>query len=136
MPIQPYLFFGGRCEEALEFYRSVLGAEVDMLMRYKESPEPLPPDMVPPGYENKVMHVAFRIAGTALFASDGCGAGDGFEGFSLSLSLPTEAEVDRVFAALLDGGEVRMPLGKTFWSPRFGIVLDRFGMCWMVTTTP
>lgn len=131
--VQPYLFFGGRCEEAVEFYRKALGAEVEMLMRYKESPEPPPPGMVPPGFEDKVMHASFRIGDSTIMASDGCDETKGFEGFSLSLSLKTEAEVDRAFAALADGGEVRMPLGKTFWSPRFGMLVDRFGIGWMVS---
>ena len=131
--VQPYLFFGGRCEEALEFYRTALGAQVDMLMRYKESPEPQPPGMLPPGFENKVMHASFRIGGTALMASDGCEEGSGFNGFSLSLAVPTEAEADRAFAALAEGGKVGMPLTKTFWSPRFGMLTDRFGLGWMVS---
>lgn len=130
--IQPYLFFGGRCEEALEFYRAALGAQVDMLMRYKDSPEPQPPGMVPPGFENKVMHASFRIGGTTLMASDGCKEGSSFDGFSLHLGVPTETEADRVFAALADGGQVRMPLTKTFWSPRFGMLADRFGVGWMI----
>src|SRR5688572_11336213 len=131
--IQPYLFFGGRCEEALEFYRTALGAQVEMLMHYKDSPEPPPPDMLPPGFENKVMHASFRIGGTTLMASDGCGEAAEFGGFSLSLSVRTEAEADRAFAALADGGEVKMPLDKTFWSPRFGMLTDRFGLGWMVS---
>ena len=131
--IQPYLFFGGRCEEALEFYRSTLGASVEMLMRYKDSPEPQPPGMLPDGWEEKVMHASFRIGSSTLMASDGCGEGPGFAGFSLSLAVPDAAEADRAFAALGDGGEVLMPLDKTFWSPRFGMVKDRFGMAWMIT---
>ena len=131
--VQPYLFFGGRCEEALAFYRTALGAQVDFLMLYKDSPEPQPPGMLAPGFENKVMHTTFRIGGTTLMASDGCGEGAGFEGFSLSLAVPTAAEADRAFAALADGGEVRMPLTKTFWSPCFGMVTDRFGLGWMVS---
>ena len=131
--IQPYLFFGGRCEEALEFYRNTLGAQVDILMHYKDSPEPTPPGMIPPGYENKVMHTTFRIGGTTLMASDGCEEGPGFSGFSLSLAVPTQAEADRAFAALADGGQVRMPLTKTFWSPCFGMLTDRFGLGWMVS---
>ncbi len=131
--VQPYLFFGGRCEEALEFYRTALGAEVDMLMRYKDSPEPQPPGMLPPGFENKVMHASFHIGATALMASDGCGESQSFAGFSLSLAVPTEAEADRAFAALAEGGQVQMPLGKTFWSPRFGMLTDRFGIGWMVS---
>jgi PhnB protein len=131
--IQPYLFFGGRCEEALEFYRTALGAQVDMLMLYKDSPEPIPPGTLQPGFENKVMHTTFRIGGTTLMASDGCQEGPSFSGFSLSLAVPTEAETDRAFAALAAGGRVQMPLNKTFWSPRFGMLTDRFGIGWMVS---
>ena len=131
--IQPYLFFGGRCEEALEFYRTALGAQVDFLMRYKESPEPLPPGRLPPGFENKVMHATFRIGGSTLMAADGCEEGQSFAGFSLSLAVPTQAEADRAFTALSDGGKVKMPLTKTFWSPCFGMVTDRFGLGWMVS---
>jgi PhnB protein len=131
--IQPYLFFGGRCEEALEFYRTALGAQVDFLMRYKESPEPLPPGRLLPGFENKVMHATFRISGSTLMAADGCEEGQSFAGFSLSLAVPTQAEADRAFTALSDGGKVKMPLTKTFWSPCFGMVTDRFGLGWMVS---
>jgi PhnB protein len=132
--IEPYLFFNGRCEEAIEFYRQALGAEVQMMMRYKESPEPLPPGRIPPGFENKVMHASLRIGQTTVMASDGCSAGKpNFEGFSLAISVPSEAEADRVFAGLADGGEVRMPLTKTFWSPRFGMVVDRFAVGWMIS---
>ena len=126
--------FGGRCEEALEFYRQSVGAEVSMLMRYKESPEPVPSGMLADGFEDKIMHCSFRVGETTLMASDGCSPEDGgFNGFMLSLSLPTEADTDRVFAALSAGGEVKMPLTKTFWSPRFGMLTDRFGLGWMVT---
>jgi PhnB protein len=134
--VQPYLFFGGRCEEALEFYRRALGAEVDMLMRYGDSPEPLPPGALPPGFEKKVMHATFRIAGNTLMASDGNEEGKPFEGFSLSLAMPTQAEAERAFAALADGGKVGMPLGKTFWSPCFGMLTDRFGLGWMISLAP
>lgn len=130
--IQPYLMFGGRCEEALEFYRSALGAQVDMLMRFSESPDPTPPGMLPAGFENKVMHASFRIGDNVLMASDGCEVGAQFKGFSLSISVATEAEADRYFAALSDGGQVQMPLTKTFWSPRFGMLTDRFGIAWMI----
>jgi PhnB protein len=132
--IEPYLFFNGRCEEAVEFYRKALGAEVQMMMRFKESPELPKPGMVPPGFDNKIMHASFRVGGTTVMASDGCSADKAnFEGFSLALSVANEAEADRVFAALADGGQVRMPLAKTFWSPRFGMVADRFGIGWMVS---
>ena len=136
MPIEPYLFFNGRCGEAIEFYKKALGAEVLMLMRYKESPEPPPPGMVPPGWENKIMHTSMRIGNTTVMASDGCSEGLSFQGFSLSLSVANETEAQRVFSALGDGGQVRMPLAKTFWSPCFGMVADRFGVGWMVTVTP
>jgi PhnB protein len=134
--VQPYLFFGGRTEEALEFYRNAIGAEVEMLMRYKESPDAPPPGMLAPGYEEKVMHASFRVGGSTLMASDGCGESPSFAGFSLSLTVATEAEADRAFAALSEGGEVQMPLTRTFWSPRFGMVTDRFGIGWMVTLPP
>ncbi len=134
MQVQPYLFFGGRCEEALAFYRTAVDAEVLMLMRFKESPEPHPDGMLPAGFEEKVMHASFKIGKTVLMASDGmCGGAPKFEGFSLSLAVSNEAEAERAFAALADGGEVRMPLEKTFWSPKFGMLTDRFGVGWMVT---
>jgi PhnB protein len=137
MQVQPYLFFDGRCEEALEFYREALGAEVEMLMRFRDSPEPPPPGMVPPGSENKVMHAAFRIGDSTIMASDGnCGQQPRFDGFSLSVSAPDAAGAQRMFAALADGGEVRMPLGPTFFSPCFGMVADRFGVGWMVIVQP
>jgi PhnB protein len=137
MQVQVYLFFDGRCEEAVDFYRKALGAEVITLMRFKDSPEPPPPDMVPPGSENKIMHMSFRIGDTTLMASDGrCQGQPSFQGFSLSLDVPSEPEADRVFAVLADGGQVQMPLAKTFWSPRFGMVADRFGVSWMVGVAP
>ena len=133
MQIQPYLFFDGRCEEALDFYKKALGAEEVMLMRYKDSPDPPPPGCVPPNSENKVMHCAFRVGGSTVLASDGsCKGKPNFQGFSLSLTVADEAEADRVFAALAEGGQTQMPLGKTFFSPRFGMVADRFGVSWMV----
>jgi PhnB protein len=135
--IQPYLFFNGSCEQAVEFYRKALGAEVEMMMRYKESPEPPQPGMVPPGFENKIMHSSFRVGQTTVMASDGCSAEKAsFQGFFLSLSVPSETEADRAFAALADGGQVRMPLTKTFWSPCFGMVADRFGIGWMISVEP
>jgi len=132
MLVQPYLFFDGRCEEALEFYRRAVGAETTMLMRFKDSPEPPPPGCAPSS-DNKVMHSSFRIGETTIMASDGRAMGKpNFDGFSLSLSVASEAEADRRFNALAEGGEVIMPLGKTFFSPRFGMVSDRFGVKWMV----
>ncbi len=135
--IQPYLFFNGSCEQAIEFYRKALGAEVEMMMRFKESPEPPPPGAVPPGFENKIMHASFRIGQTTVMASDGCSAEKtNFQGFSLSLSVPSEAEADRAFEALAEGGQVQLPLTKTFFSPRFGMVADRFGVSWMIQAAP
>ncbi|MGH6902588.1 MAG: VOC family protein [Geminicoccaceae bacterium] len=133
MQVQPYLFFDGRCEEAVEFYKGALGAEVEMLMRFKDSPDPPPPGMVPPGSGDKVMHACLRIGEAKVMASDGrCQGRPSFQGFSLSLTASDEAEADRLFAALADGGQVQMPLNKTFFSPRFGMVADRFGVSWMV----
>ena len=133
MAIEPYLFFNGRCEEAIEFYKKALGAEVLMLMRYKESPEAPPPGMVPPNWGDKVMHATLRTGNANLMVSDGCSEGTNFEGFSLALALANEAEARRAFDALSEGGQVRMALTKTFWSPCFGMVADRFGVGWMVT---
>ena len=133
MPIQPYLFFEGRCEEAVELYKRALGAEVEMLMRVKDSPEPPPPGTYPPGSENKVMHAALHIGDAVLLVSDGrCQGKPSFQGFSLSIYARDEAEAKRWFGALSDGGEVRMPLGRTFFSPCFGMLADRFGVPWMI----
>ncbi len=131
--IEPYLFFEGRCEEALAFYRQALDAEVTMLMRYKDSPEPHPPGMLPAGSEDKIMHANVRIGESVVMVSDGmCSGQAAFQGFSLSISAASEAEAKTLFAALAEGGEVRMPLGKTFFSPCFGMLKDRFGLGWMV----
>ena len=130
--VQPYLFFGGRCEEALNYYRTAIGAQVEMVMRYSDSPEAPPPGLLAPGFENKVMHACFQVGGSTIMASDGCGPGASFTGFSLALSLATEAEVEKAFAALADGGAVKMPLAKTFFSPLYGQLVDRFGIEWMV----
>jgi PhnB protein len=133
MLVQPYLFFEGRCEAAIDFYRDVLGAEVQMLMRYRDSPEPMPPGMIPPGSEGKVMHASFRVGETTVMASDGgCKGSQEFKGFSLSVTVANEAEAERVFGALAGGGQIQMPLTKTFFAPRFGMVADRFGVSWMV----
>jgi len=131
--IEPYLFFSGRCEEALAFYGTVLGAEVTFMMRYSDSPEATPPGMLAPGFEDKVMHATFTIGGNTLMASDGCDENTCFNGFKLSLSLPTQAETERVFNLLAEGGCIEMPLAKTFWSPSFGMLTDRFGLGWMVS---
>jgi PhnB protein len=134
MQVQPYLFFDGRCEEALEFYKSALGAQVTMLMRFKDNPEP---GMSPAGAEHKVMHASFRIGDSTVMASDGrCLGQPSFQGFSLSLTAADDAEAERLFAALAEGGQVQMPLAKTFFSSRFGMVADRFGVPWMIVVAP
>lgn len=131
MQVQPYLFFGGRCEEAADYYRRAVGAEVTMLMRFKECPEPA--RQMPPGSGEKVMHMSLRVGETTVLASDGeCRGSSNFEGFALSLTVANEGEAKQAFAALADGGQVRMPLARTFFSPCFGMVADRFGVTWMV----
>lgn len=130
--IEPYLTFGGRCEEALEFYKNALGATVEMVLRFEDSPDPVPEGMLPPGFEKKIMHSAFRVGGSLIMATDGCEASGGFGGFSLSISVGDEKEARRLFAALAEGGTISMPLEKTFWSPLFGMVADRFGVSWMI----
>ena len=133
MQIQPYLFFEGRCEEALEFYREALGAKTEMLMRYKEAPDAPPPGTLPPGSENKVMHASVRVGDTVVNVSDGhCSGKPSFQGFSLTVTARDEAEAKRFFGALSEGGKVTLPLGKTFSSPAFGMATDRFGVGWMV----
>lgn len=137
MIVQPYLFFDGRCEEAMDFYRQALGAKIEMLMRYQDSPDPPPPGMVPPGMEDKVMHASIRIGDSIVMASDDCsGAQSGFRGIQLSLTVADGDEAGRRFAALAEGGQVNMPLMETFFSPSFGMLTDRFGVGWMVVAAP
>jgi PhnB protein len=134
MHVQPYLFFDGRCEEALEFYRRALGATNTMVMRFKDSPDP---QMCPSGAGDKVMHASFRVGDTEVMASDGqCSGRPSFQGFSLSIAVRDEAEAERLFAALTDGGQVQAPLTKTFFAKRFGMVADRFGVSWMIYAAP
>jgi PhnB protein len=133
MQIQPYLFLEGRAEEAIDFYKKALRAEVKSIMRFKESPEPAPPGMHPPGSENKIMHSAVQIGDSTIFISDGRASGEPkFQGFSLSVSAKDGAEAERIFNALSAGGKVTMPLGKTFFTSHFGMLADRFGVHWMV----
>ena len=135
MQVKPYLTFNGRCEEAINFYKAELGAEVLALMRFKENPPP--PGMTPAGWDDKVMHSCFKIGESEVMASDGmCGDNAAFSGVTLSIQVQNESEADRAFNALSKGGKVKMPMGKTFFSPRFGMVDDRFGMSWMVVTMP
>jgi PhnB protein len=130
MQVQPYLFFDGRGEEALEFYKIAVGASPKMLMRIKDAPDK---SMIAPGSENKIMHAAVDIGDTTVLMSDGrCTGQANFQGFALAFSARNEAEADKVFSALGEGGQVTMPLAKTFFSPRFGMLTDKFGVGWMV----
>ncbi len=130
--VQPYLFFSGRCEEAMAFYEQSVGAKVVMKMRFSESPDPVPEGMLQAGFENKIMHASLIIGKMTLMASDGCDDKSRFDGFRLARSVPTESAADLAFNALAEGGKVDMPLMKTFWSPRYGMVTDKFGVGWMV----
>jgi PhnB protein len=133
MQVQSYVFFEGRTEEAIEFYRKTIGAEVIMLMRYKDSPEPPKEGCTPPGSGEKVMHASFRVGETTVMASDGmCSGKAEFKGFALTLNPKTDAEAQKLFGALSDGGQVLQPLMKTFFASSFGMLHDKFGVMWMV----
>jgi PhnB protein len=133
MKVQPHLSFQGRCEEAVEFYRKAVGAEVTFMARFKDIPGPHPPGTIPPGGEDKIMHTSFRIGDSVLMASDGSCTGKGsFQGIQLAIQVNDAATADRVFNGLSEGGQVKMPLMQTFWSPRFGMLTDKFGIEWMV----
>jgi PhnB protein len=134
MAVTPYLFFDGRCEEAIAFYQKAIGADVQMLMRFKDSPDP---NMCAPGSEDKVMHACIKISAMPVMMSDGRAQNKPkFEGFALSLDAKDEADAERLFAALADGGQVQMPLTETFFAKRFGMVADRFGVGWMLLAGP
>lgn len=133
--VEAYLNFNGRTEEALEFYTAKLGAEILMVMRFQDAPpgNECPPEEGSNMKPESIMHSAFRIGETTIMASDcSCTGNPKFEGFSLSLNLSSEAEAKGLFEALSEGGKVEMPLAKTFWSPLFGVVSDKFGVSWMV----
>lgn len=130
--IEPYVMFSGRCEEALEFYKSALSAQIGMIMRFKDSPEE-PPMPMPDGWKEKVMHCDFHVGESHIMASDGCGGDEPIQGIMLSLTVADEAAATEAFQRLSEDGEVQMPLGKTFWSPCFGMVKDQFGVGWMVS---
>ena len=138
MIVQPYLHFEGRCDEAIEFYKQAVDAQVDMVMRYKDSPVQAPPDCAPQGdYQEKVMHSAFRIGETVVMATDGFNSGkQEFRGVSLSLTCASDAEAKKRFDALAEGGKVTMPLDKTFFTSSFGMLTDKFGVDWMILTMP
>ena len=128
----PYLMFNGRCEEALTFYKKALDAKIDMLMRFKDNPEPPQPGCTPAD-DNKIMHASFNVNGSMVMASDGMDTTPPkFEGFTLSVTAKDEPEAVRFFTALADGGSIRMPLTKTFFAKSFGMLADRFGVSWMI----
>src|SRR5690606_18230232 len=130
--IKNYLFFSGRCEEALNFYQQHLGANINFMMRFNESPDPVPEGMLQDGFENKIMHAECKIANIDIYASDGCNDAESFSGFRLALIIQTQEDAARIFAALATDGKIDMPLMKTFWSPLYGQVTDQFGVGWMV----
>lgn len=133
MIVQPYLSFEGRCEEAIQFYRQALGAEVLQMMRFNDSPEPCPEGMLPPNTEQKIMHASLKIGESIVMATDGqCTGKAGFAGISLSLSLKSDEEASQMFNALSDGGKIEMPMNRTFFASSFGMVSDRFGVSWMI----
>jgi PhnB protein len=130
MQVQSYLFFDGRCDEALEFYKKAIGAKVNMLMRFKDAPDQ---SMISPGSKDKVMHAQFEVGDTKVLASDGRNTGaPKFDGFALAISANSEADADKMFAALVEGGQVVLAMHKTFFSPRFGMLADKFGVHWMI----
>ena len=130
MQVQPYLFFDGSCDEAIEFYKKAIGAKVGMLMRWKDSPDK---SMCTASNADKVMHAQFQVGETAILASDGRNSGQPkFDGFALTIAVQNEAEADQMFGALGEGGQVTMPMSKTFFSPRFGMLADKFGVHWMI----
>lgn len=136
MPVEPYLFFNGCCEEALDFYQQAIGARLEMKMRFQESPDPAPEGRLPEGWGEKIMHASILAGDARIMLSDGNCSGEGsFRGFALSLAAPTEEDASRIFTALSNSGRIDMPIGRTFWSPCFGMVTDRFGVQWMVTVT-
>ena len=135
MYVQPYLFFGGRCEEASEFYHKAIGAEIVTKLRFKDAPEPPPPGVPTPDPE-KIMHMAIKVGDSTFMAADGCnGPAVGFQGVSMTISVSKPEEADKVFNALSEGGSIVMPMGPTFFSPRFGMVKDKFGLGWTILTT-
>lgn len=133
LQVEPYLFFEGRCEEALEYYKRTLGAEVLALMRFKDAPAGQDAANCGPGMADKVMHANFRIGNTTIMASDGrCEQPPSFQGFSLTITATSDDHAAKFFTALSEGGQVQMPLAKTFFASQFGMVMDRFGISWMI----
>ncbi|MBU6460522.1 MAG: VOC family protein [Proteobacteria bacterium] len=133
MQIQPYLFFAGRCEEAIGYYQKTLGAKVNFLMRFKESPDPIPPNKLPPGWEDKIMHGSLQVGHSTLLLSDGQNAGQpDFRGISLTLSVDSDEQAKLIFTRLAQNGQINMPLGATFFASSFGMLTDYMGVTWMI----
>ena len=132
MDVQPYLSFEGRAQEALDFYKSAVGATVDVIMHFKDAPPEVQAQMSPDSRE-KIMHAAFRLGDTQLFASDGrCTGKASFSGVSLTINAASNEEAEKLFGALGKGGQVTMPMSETFFAYRFGILADKFGVNWMI----
>ena len=130
MKVQPYVFFDGKCDEALQFYQRALGAKVNALMRFSEAPDQ---SQIKPESKNKVMHSAFQIGETEILASDGyCLGAPAFQGFALTINAANSAEALKLFTGIAEGGKIQMPLEKTFFAASFGIAVDKFGVSWMV----
>ena len=130
MKVQPYVFFDGKCDEALQFYQRALGAKVNALMRFSEAPDQ---SQVKPESKNKVMHAAFQVGETEILASDGyCLGAPAFQGFALTIHAADSAEALKLFTAIAEGGKIQMPLDKTFFAASFGMAVDKFGVNWMV----
>ena len=131
MNVQPYLYFGGKSEEAIDFYKGAIGAKVEMLMHFKDMPGDK--SMIPPGGESKVMHACIKVGDSPIFLSDGnCDGKPAFSGITLTINATSDAEADKLFTALGQGGQIQMPIAETFFATRFGMVADKFGVSWMV----
>jgi len=131
MLLQPYLFFEGRCEEAISFYQKAVGAKAGVINRFKDSPDP---PIARPEMADKIMHAEIRIGDNVLLVSDGMSSTGQprFQGFSLSLQVADAEEAEKVFLALSVGANIQTPLTETFFATRFGMLTDRFGIGWMI----
>lgn len=129
--LDTYVFFDGTCNEALRFYERALDGKLDVMMTHAQSPMA---DQAPPGAGDRIMHAHLTLpgGGTLMASDDMPGQYKGMHGFSLSLTYDTADEARRYFDRLAEGGKVTLPLGKTFWSEAFGMLVDRFGTPWMV----
>jgi PhnB protein len=130
MQLNPYLFFNGNCEEAFKLYAQVLGGKIEAMMTHEGTPAA---EQVPAEWLKKILHARMSLNGQLLMASDAPPARqERPQGYSVSLMVNTPAEAERIFHALAQNGQVRMPIQETFWAARFGMLVDRFGIPWMV----